>query len=122
MYYIRGGIIDWFSFTLSKEETYKSYVYNSRFNVPDFQHLVNFEKELNDLEKKIRQTIFKEENEYPITIRYFGVPNFDYLEVELCAIAKVENNGSTYAFSENKEFLELYNDGYDKVKEMMLDN
>lgn len=121
MYYIRGGIVDYFNFTLSKEEVYKSYVFNSRFLAPSIGDINNFEKELNKLEEKIKQTIFKEEKECPIIIRYFGVPNFNYSEVELCAIAKVDNNGSTYAFSENKEFLEICSDGYKKVKKMELD-
>lgn len=118
MYYICSGIIDFFCFTLTKEEVKKNYVYEIAFTSPTYEEIIEFEEKLDKLEKDIINTIYKEQKEYPYIIRYFGLPNFDQLKVELCAVAKISNNGSTYIFSEDKSFIERYSDNCHEVHNM----
>lgn len=121
MYYIYSGIIDNFNFTLSKEEAFKSYVYDNIYlGVSDVNDAIEFRKRLEKLEEIVKATIYKEEKEYPCIIRYFGIPGYECYEVLLCVVAKVNNNGSTYIFSEDKEFLERYNDGYKEIKRVSI--
>ena len=95
-YAVCAGIIDYFepSFTM--------------------QQILSDDDLKKDYEIKISQIneyIFGLENEKPHTIRFFSLPNFDYSHMEIYAIAKISNNGSTYVFGDDPEVLEFLTRG-----------
>jgi len=121
MYYASNGPIDYFYFTLTKEEACKNEILNTVYTCgssPNHEEVRALEEQYDALEDKINETIFRLEKERPHTIRYFGLPNFDQCRFELCAVAKISNNGTTYLFSTDKSFTERYSNGYCKVGKM----
>lgn len=117
LYYIDGGIIDDFYLTFSQEELIKNYCYDMSFKGGiDRERTVEFCEKLKVIETLVKKTVLKEEKEPPILLKYYGIPNFNSLDFTLCIVAKVENNGSTYIFSEDENFIKSLNDGYHEVK------
>ena len=102
-YHKELGIIDWFFGTLTKDELIKAYK-------EDFEAsgLSAFVKEMDEKELGIISTIQAEENEAPHTIRYFVIPDFSGFIMEVSAVAKISNNGSTYLFTDNEQLMDMY--------------
>lgn len=106
-----GGIIDWFEHTLSKQElilkTLEANI-DKTFN--------EISSDFSECEEQIKEVIFKQEKEYPHTIRYFSVPNFDQLAFDVYAVAKIDNNGSTYIFGSDERVIDAMSpDGWNTL-------
>jgi len=121
-YYSELGIIDYFGLTLSVDEMKGRLKEVSPFGSNLALGYGVFESEDIDIAvEEIKSLIDKKWGESPHTVRFFGVPDFDGLNFKLCAIAKIENNGSTIIFSENKkilQFLETWGDGDPTIYEV----
>ena len=49
--------------------------------------------------------VYSNSGELPNKIRFFSIPSIgESCEMELCALAKIENNGTTYVFTNNEYF------------------
>ena len=90
-YYGTIGIIDWWSLSMTKSEVI-SKLGEYLGSVPYNEVAEIFEK----AEKFIIETMISGEGEKPHTIRYFTVPSDGGFDV--CAVAKISNNGTTVCF------------------------
>ena len=112
-YYAELGIIDLFGLSLSENELKE----RARFDSQDSygSHWRSFYENINasDIDamvSEIKNIIKNETNEEPCVVRFFAVPDFGYLGFNLCPIAKITNNGSTFVFSQSKGLLEYLNE------------
>jgi hypothetical protein len=109
-YMLPTGIIDFFHGSIDKNELAANAIRNL---YPEEESTLESELRLIEtMEEGIKAAILKNRfgRELPHTIRYFSIPNFDNLEMELCAIAKIDNNGQTFLFTNNNKFLKLYSE------------
>ena len=110
-YYSELGIIDYFGLTLSVNEMKERLEEVSPFGSNLALGYGVFESDDIDIAvEQIRNLIDEKWGEPPHTVRFFGVPDFGDLNFTLCAIAKIENNGSTIVFSANKKILKFLDD------------
>ena len=102
-YYTCIGIIDYFELTMTKEEAIEKVANDIRpwEEEPKKEYKKQAIVAINNIENSVKKIINDIENEIPHTIRYFAIPNYD----KLCVVAKIYNNGSTYVFSPDKDFL-----------------
>lgn len=98
--------IDYFHGTMSKDELIENADF-SFVNGEDVRRL-EFAKEVEEMCGYIRGWIDKDAGELPHTIQFFSIPNFDNAEMDICAMAKISNNGTTYMFTNNEKFYTLY--------------
>lgn len=114
-YYSELGIIDYFGLTLTANELKERLEEASPFGSNlDLGYGVFESDDIDIAVEEIKNLIDEKWGEPPHTVRFFGVPDFGDLNFTLCAIAKIENNGSTIVFSENKkiiQFLESWGNG-----------
>jgi len=101
------GIIDWFFGTHTLDELIGSYkeeceAYGSH------EDIVSFSTKLKEKEKALIETIELEQNEKPHIIRYFVTPNFSGMTMDVSVVAKIDNNGSTYIFTDNPWLFDMY--------------
>lgn len=111
-YVLSSSPIDYFYLTLSKEQLHKnikSEIYSDD-NDTNYMNINGF-RNVDDLEKYIINFVSDIE-EKPYTIRYLGIPNPYGCNCELVVIAKIDNNGTCFIFSNNKKYLESIK-GYD---------
>lgn len=111
-YVIEGSQIDYFFSTLSKEQILKSY----KNEVARCGGAVNSEF-VDNLERNfafIQSTVNELSGEMPHMIRYFSIPRYGWCDMNICALAKILNNGTTFMFTNDKEFARFVsiNDGY----------
>jgi len=101
-YMLTGGIIDWFEGSMTKKELTDIAILKNTNG-----EAVKFYSSICKIENKIGDVIanITHGEEKPHTVRYFCVPNFDTCEMDLCAIAKISNNGTTYVFANNSMLL-----------------
>jgi len=106
-YVIEGSPIDYFYTTLSKEDLIKAY--NNGYDCSR-----EFEENLNANYGFIVSTVERLGKEKPYTVRYFSIPRYGWCDMEICALAKIDNNGTTYMFTNNREFAQFIseNSGY----------
>jgi len=111
-YYAELGIIDLFGLSLSKDELKErvEFDYNDTYgsNAHSFYNSIDA-NDIDDIIKEIKEIIRLQSGEEPIVIRFFAIPNFTYLGFDLCPIAKISNNGSTFVFSGDKDIFEYFN-------------
>ncbi|PPK45262.1 hypothetical protein [Clostridium algidicarnis] len=116
-YYACVGIIDFFELTMDRTEVAIKLTDNSKHsfdnevNVIGSSYSVDIMSRLEKVEERVREIIFENEKEYPNTIRYFPIPNLDYCDFDVCVVAKISNNGSTYIFSPNERYLQYMSGG-----------
>lgn len=104
-YYAEVGIVDFFNLTMTKNEILKKLASgDSGFNANEQMEVI---------EKGIIDLIYKNTGEHPHTIRYFVMPDVDYGDFQVCIIAKIINNGSTFVFSPKREWLKCLGEPYD---------
>lgn len=95
---------DYFWWAMEADEMIKKAQGDDPTNDYSYINKIKNAKDLINKEVKFRT------GECPHTIKYFAIP-YDF-ECEICAIAKILNNGETFVFSSNYEFLESISDGY----------
>jgi len=121
-YYAFVGIIDFFELTFDKKELAIRLTNDDIFLADDegntFENCYSLDKmnSIEKIEEQIREIVFKEEKEYPHTIRYFAIPNPNYCDFDIGAVAKVSNNGSTYIFTPNIDYLKVIAKEYGPIK------
>lgn len=124
-YYAGVGIIDFFELTMDKTELAirlskigesGAPVFDNEGNLVEESYSVAKMKKIEGVEEEIREIIYKVAKEYPHTIRFFPVPNPDYNAFDVCVVAKIDNNGSTYIFAPDKNYLESINDETNSIK------
>lgn len=123
-YYSELGIIDLFGLSLSKEELKERIEFDFHDTYGSARH--SFYEEINtsdidDMIDEIKNIIKADSGENPIIVSFFAVPDFGELGFNLCPIAKILNNGSTYVFSKDKnifEYLNRINGFYLSIKEI----
>ncbi len=108
-YHCEIGIVDWFFGSMTKEEIINSYqdeleAVGCSGNTEEFANDINFK------EKSIISTIQAEQDEDPFIIRYFVTPAISGLSMEVSAVVKISNNGSTFLFTNNELLLAMYSD------------
>lgn len=114
-YLIEGTPIDFFFSTFSKQQLLESFKKeSSRLGVGES---LKFEKDIEENAAYIEAIVKKIANETPHTIEYFSIPRYAWCDMEICALAKIQNNGTTFMFTNNKEFADfiIKNSGYDFV-------
>lgn len=103
-YYSEIGIIDFFELTMSSDELKKKID-------PKTNEMVGCSFNMNDVDvcvEKIKEIIYSETHEKPHIVRFFSIPNFDYNNFDIGCVAKIDNNGSTYIFANDRKFIENY--------------
>lgn len=101
-YMLATAPMDQFYWTMSFEEFKEKLVLEYNEYEGDWNHEPSF-KEVKENMAIAAYIIEKVSTEYPHTIELFGIPNENYCEI--CIVAKIRNNGTTYYFSDNLEFL-----------------
>lgn len=104
LYYLEIGIIDFFGITFSPEEL------KNKIDIEDCETIGNIltSEDIDICVDEIRRIIHLETKEEPHTIQFFAIPNPSYNTFDIGCVAKIMNNGSTYMFSNNKEYLQVY--------------
>lgn len=106
-YYFEGTQIDFFSGAMTKEQLIESlekdYISSSSESIIEDNYSFVYEK------------VLEISKEQPHTIRYFSIPRYGYGDMEICALAKVHNDGSTYMFTNDKNIAKFISimSGYD---------
>ena len=106
-YVIEGGPIDWFYSTLSKPQLIEA---NRTENAEFATDGGEFQKSVEKNYRFIEDTVLRLSGEKPHTIKYFSIPNYDTCNMEICALAKISNNGTTYTFTNNRQFTDFFSD------------
>ena len=99
-YLVEGSPIDFFHATFKIEEL-KENIQKT------YDGQVNSDAKLRANYLFIEKTIEELSGEKPYEIRYFSIPNYDYCSMELCAVAKIYNNGTTYTLTNNDDFAKI---------------
>lgn len=111
--YAEVGIIDLFGLSLSVSELKERVEFDFHdsygSNTHSFYNRINCE-DIDNSVSEIKSIIKQETGEEPHTVRFFAIPNIEYLGFDLCAIAKIDNNGSTFVFSQGERLLEYLNE------------
>lgn len=111
-YFAELGIIDLFGLSLTGDELKErvKFDYNDTYgsNAHSFYNNVDM-ADIDNIIKEIKEIIRLKSGEEPVVIRFFAIPNFTYLGFDLCPIAKISNNGSTFVFASDKEIFEYFN-------------
>lgn len=108
-YMLEGAILDFFPLTIDSNslknlltKKYLGYSYN--YNEAN--------EYVDEVVSQINNEIFRKSKEKPLNIRFFSIPDFDWMTMQLCAVAKIDNNGTTFVFSNNYNFLKSLSQGY----------
>lgn len=76
----------------------------------EIEYDINGFSTMDELENYVSEYVEVIDGNKPYTIRYIGIPPVKHANIpEIVAIAKVSKRGTTYVFSNNKEFLEFLN-------------
>lgn len=112
-YVIEGTPIDYFYTTFSKEKLIQSY--KDETSTYGMGGSNEFEKNLEDNYDFVVATVERLSGEKPHTVRYFSIHRYGWCDMEICALAKIDNNGTTYLFTNNREYANFtgQNSGYD---------
>jgi hypothetical protein len=106
-YAVEGSPIDWFYSTLSKPQLIEA----NRTESAEFATTDNeFQKTVEKNYRFIEDTVLRLSGEKPHTIKYFSIPDYETCDMEICALAKISNNGTTYTFTNNKQFADFLSD------------
>ncbi|MBO0571161.1 hypothetical protein [Clostridium botulinum] len=105
-YVLEGTQIDFFFSAFSKEQLIESY----REESSRYGYGITFEKKLENNYDFVKSTVKEICGESPHTIRYFSIPRYGWGDMDICALAKIENDGTTFMFTNNREFAEFISD------------
>lgn len=108
-YYAAMSPIDFFKLSMDRNELLIKLSSQEDYIEKEKGVLVKKANELDELEKRIDDIIYKNEQEHPHTIRYFAIPDFDYAMFRVGVVAKISNNGTTYVFAHDKGIIEAFN-------------
>jgi len=104
-YLIEGSPIDFLFSTFSKKQLIESYREEaSKYGIESRDEFIGA---LESNHEFITSTVEHFSGEKPHTIRYFSIPRYDYCDMEICALAKIQNNGTTFMFTDNIEFADF---------------
>lgn len=112
-YYAELGIIDLFGLSLSESELKERVKFDDQDSCGSQWHSFYENMNISDIDamvNEVKNIIKKETGEVPCVVRFFAVPDFEYLGFILYPIAKITNNGSTFVFSKNKSLFEYLNE------------
>ncbi len=107
-FFAGGGTIDCFKPSFTHDEIISKIVAQNDQNSSDTCGLNKkdcTENSIDEAIEQIRQVIYKKEQEHPLIIRFFPVPNFEYLRMDIYAVAKIDNNHPTYVFGDDKDIV-----------------
>ena len=111
-YFAELGIIDLFGLSLSRDELEERIIFDHKdtygSHAQSFYNNVDVE-DIDSAVNEIKEIIKLKYGEEPIVIRFFAIPDFEYLGFNLCPIAKISTNGSTFVFAKDKEIFEYLN-------------
>jgi hypothetical protein len=108
---MEGSPIDFFYACLSKDSLISNYR-------DEAKHLggsiSEFESKVDKAIEFVKSTVEKMSDELPHTIKFITIPRYGFCDTEICMLAKISNNGTTYLFTDNKDFAEFIseNSGY----------
>lgn len=112
-YYAELGIIDFFGLSLSKDDLKARVNFDFEDSYGSNQHSF-YQRidiaDVDDMVEEIKQIIKENTGEEPVVVRFFAIPDFEYLGFNLCPIAKITNNGSTFVFSKDIKIFECLNE------------
>ncbi|MCL2753363.1 MAG: hypothetical protein FWE44_04355 [Defluviitaleaceae bacterium] len=123
-YMVVGGPIDVFNGCMSAKELIQtiepgSFIEGIPNNDEEFRSYA--ENELHNIQKIeqfVSRVINKEYGESPHKIKFFALPLLNEITTDICCIAKIGNNGTTFIFTNNLEFARcLGSDEIYQVKE-----
>jgi len=109
-YMVVGGPIDVFNGCMSANELIQtiepgSFIEGIPSNDEEFRSYAENElRNIREIEKFVTQVINKEHGESPQTIKFFALPLLNDFITDICCIAKIGNNGTTFIFTNNLEF------------------
>lgn len=101
-----GGIIDWFDLAMTATDLISKARAAEGTDAYGPLRAKTFEDQIERAIQQIKTVLFDRESEYPHTIRFFTIPNFDTLNFDVYAIAKVNNNGITYVFGNDRGLID----------------
>ena len=98
-YYAELGIIDDFELSMTSEQIIRAF---------------GIEREvIEGCVSEIEQFIEEKEGEKPHTVRFFTIPDFSYGTFYIGVVAKISNNGSTFIFAKDSNYLNgIDSEGY----------
>ncbi|KEI09286.1 hypothetical protein Z957_05110 [Clostridium sp. K25] len=107
-YVIEGGQFDSFYALFTKEQLFESYREEALRNHES--GINEYKESLNNNYKFIESTVKNISGEAPRIIKYFSIPRYAYGDMEICALAKIVKNGTTFMFTNNKSFADFISD------------
>lgn len=63
------------------------------------------ENSIDEAIEQIREAVYKKEHEYPVIIRFFALPNFECLRMDIYAVAKIDNNHPIFIFGNDRSII-----------------
>ena len=104
VYFAELGQMDFWELSMTKEELVRKA--EGDLFVSGEQKSVT-QEEIEICHNEIINVITKETGEQPVRIGYFAVPEFTYNDFKIGCVAKIDSNGSTFVFVDDKKLLEL---------------
>ena len=112
-YYIADGPFDFWQRTLSPEQlidNYKNDYYNKYGQSECYRRSI---KEVKEITEQIRGFVYSSDKEYPHTIAFTSIPTTCGFEFELVGLAKIENNGTSYIFCNDLDYMKYLEKKFD---------
>jgi hypothetical protein len=107
-YIAEGGMIDFFNLAFTHDEIVSKVINHEDSNSADSCGLDRKDCSESSIDEAIEQIIdlvYKKEHEYPVIIRFFTLPNFEYLRMDIYAVAKIDNNRPTFIFGNDRNII-----------------
>jgi len=121
-YYSELGIIDFFGLALSDKELKERIRFDESDLYGTHSNTGYTSLEESDIDRavlEISQVVEEHWGEKPHTVKFFGIPDFEYLKFSLCAIAKISDNGSTIVFANNERIITVLDEnGHSRIYEV----
>ena len=75
--------------------------------------IIRFKIELKERREFAVKATEARSGEKPHTFGFFVIPDFESYEMEICAVTKIANNGTTYVFTNNGSFAKMVSDSFE---------
>lgn len=109
LYAKQCGIIDYFELAMTEEEAVKKLIADEELSDEELRDVessrVEAERQISEYMKQIKEVVKRETEEEPKIIRFFAIPDCDMNRLTLYSVAKIENNGETFIFGDDKEII-----------------